>query len=307
MNRLFIIWAAKSWSTSLYSYLNQHPEICMSPIKETNYFSRMDIDPEKFNRWYKKKNELDLEKYFSQWILPKKHIAFIRKSKDYNALFRESSNEKYLWEASTSYLWSESAAKEIKEIYPDAKFIIVLRNPIDRAYSHWQMDVRAWTAENKFLQALRNDINNKNKWWWISHLYKELWLYSEQVKRYLDLFPEKQIMVLLSEDIWWKEEKIMKEIFKFLGIKNIDDLHFGIENLWWVPKYPLISKVISTLNLHGFIRDYFPQFLLNFLQKKLTKKAHKINEQEKDFCRSLYKSDIKRLETIIFRDLKDWL
>ena len=135
----FIVGAAKAGTTALYYYLKRHPDVFMCPIKEPHYFSS-DIRYENFSTFHKRvHSKLKIRDYLQNSQLYEVHIDWVTGWMDYLALFRESNGEKAIGEASTGYLYSESAAANIAEKCPKAKIIIVLRDPIERAFSHYKM------------------------------------------------------------------------------------------------------------------------------------------------------------------------
>src|SRR3712207_6354190 len=132
MPNFLIIGAMKSGTTALYYYLEQHPEIYMSPVKEPNFFSSQEQE-----------NAADA----------------VTDIGTYQHLFRGVSGEKAIGEASHSYLYEPGAAAEIRRYLPEAKLIAILRNPIDRAYSHFLHMVRSGTEPlDDFAQALQEEV-----------------------------------------------------------------------------------------------------------------------------------------------------
>src|SRR3989304_10189805 len=111
---LFIVGAPKSGTTSLHAYLDKIDDIFMSPIKEPNYFS-------------------------AQTVSIKHPVNPIRDKKKYLKLFQKGIHNKYIGEASPSYLADSEASKLIHQVSPNAKIIISLRDPIDRVFSHYLM------------------------------------------------------------------------------------------------------------------------------------------------------------------------
>jgi Sulfotransferase family len=196
----FIIGAAKAGTTSLYQYLAQHPDIYMSPIKEPNYFSTEinfeDVRPEVQERI----KLLKIDAYLKGDMKRTIHRAFIKNQNQYESLFRFVANQKAIGEASASYLYSPEAANAIKKYNPDAKIIIVLRNPVQRIYSHYLMDRRMAITQLSFEEALLEDKNNPLKMWGSKSLYYELSEYYEQVKRYYDTFPQSNILLYLVKN-----------------------------------------------------------------------------------------------------------
>lgn len=130
----FIVGAPKAGTTSIYSYLVQHPEIFM-PARKEPYF---------FGQW-RRNSEEDL--------------------RDYLRLFRGVPESKVAGEASTTYLYLQSAAEEIKAFRPDAKIIIMLRNPVDRAYSQYWHHVRLGWVEASFEEELEAEEARLREGW----------------------------------------------------------------------------------------------------------------------------------------------
>ena len=135
---IFIVGAPKAGTTSLYNYLNEHPEIVMSMKKETDYFSNESI--EKQGMYYEKKRIMTLARYHS---------------------FFPVSENKIYGEASVSYLFYKDVPKKIKDYNDNGKIIVMLRNPVDRAFSHYLMDYRLGLSSNSFDQIIEKKLNNK--------------------------------------------------------------------------------------------------------------------------------------------------
>ncbi len=178
-----IIGAAKSGTTSLYVYLMQHPEIYMSPVKETHFFS------------------FDSESKMTKGPGDPIHKA-ITDFNEYQALFDGVTDEKAIGEASTSYLYRPEAPGRIHKILPDAKLIAILRNPADRAFSAYMHVVRDERETAKdFAEALSYEENRKAAGWEPIWHFTSVGHYYEHLKRYYDLFHPDQIKVYLHEDL----------------------------------------------------------------------------------------------------------
>ncbi|MFC1812830.1 sulfotransferase domain-containing protein, partial [Thermodesulfobacteriota bacterium] len=182
MPNFLIVGAAKSGTTSLYSYLNQHPDIFMPKWKELSFFIGDPAGP----------------------------IHKVKKPEFFLRVFATVANQTAVGEASTSYLYDESAPKRIKEVLGAIKIIIVLRNPVDMAYSLYNHQVRkeGETLENfeAALEAeadrIRDPIFRKKCYGWhANYYYYHRGLYYEQVKRYLDVFGNENVIIFLFEDL----------------------------------------------------------------------------------------------------------
>ena len=307
----FVVGAVKAGTTSLYYYFKQHPEIYMSPIKEPHYFSK-DIDINSFREDYKKIAIINIQKYFSQPKLTELQVAFIRDFEHYKQLFREVKNEKAIGEISNSYLYSKVAAQEIRKTIPDAKIIMILRDPVERAFSHYLMNLRdGLTSETDFVSEVINDFKKNPKGWGISHLYIELGLYYNQVKRYLETFPEKNVKIILYDDYKENPLKTLNEIWDFLEVsKDVEPDMSKRYNTAAIPKYPRLNTIarkfytiltpILPLDTREKMKNYY---------KKITMKPEKrkLLDSERRILLEYFEEDIKKLSKLINRDLSNWL
>lgn len=214
----FICGAARSGTTSLWNYLRQHPDIYMPSDfaqKEPSYFSEL-------------------------YGLRDRH-AYLR-------LFKNSRPDQLLGEASTSYLTSPDSAERIHREVPSARFIILLRNPVDRAYSLYK-----WMRENgyepitTFEEALREEGTSRlgpprfershrpefvrtNGQYYYNYLYFHSGLYHDQVKRYVDLFGREQVMVWVFEEFVADTRAHLRRGFEFLGVDKEFDSEIEVHN-----------------------------------------------------------------------------
>jgi len=192
----FIVGSRKCGTTALYNYLKLHPDIFLPELKEPKYFGK-DL-PFKKTRWDNS---------------PKKYLQ----------LFKNADNRKMIGEASTSYLYSKSAAYEIKKFSPDAKIIIMLRNPVDQIYaSHAGMYYLGIENIANFKKALASEkkrelLSKKNKNLRIL-LYRHNALYYQQVKRFIDLFEYKNVHFVKFDEFVKNTEKVYKSTLKFLQV-----------------------------------------------------------------------------------------
>ena len=195
--------AAKAGTTALYHYLGQHPQICMSRTKETNFLALKD-DPLDFRG----PGDRDFISRFSVTTLD-----------GYREQFRGCEAKPAIGEASPLYLYSPRAVGLIGEVVPDAKLIAILRNPIDRAYSaflHLVRDGRETVLD--FGEALRlEDERIRDGWEHIWH-YRRMGYYFAQLNRYYQLFDPSRIKVYLYHDFKSDPLAVLRDLFRFLGV-----------------------------------------------------------------------------------------
>jgi len=283
----FIVGAPKAGTTSLYHYLEEHPDVYMSPIKETNYFSY---------------NEIKEQGLFY-------NEEYINTKEQYLAQFTGVKNEKAIGEASVSYLFYNGVAEKIKAFNPDAKIIIVLRNPVERGFSHYLMDRRLG-----FVNMSYQDILDKKKYDKTGKLYYqqyiELGLYYNQLQQYFSVFDKARVKVFLYEDLQKNIQALVKELYNFLEVDAdfLPDLEKK-HNAFIAPKNPVIEKLYKYKLIRSgaklFLGSSMQQFMKNNLFSKEKKPVldHHLQQQLLD----IYKDDIERTAVLINRNINNWL
>ncbi len=304
---LFIIGAAKAGTTSLYYQLKTHPDIYFSPLKEPNFFST-DIKIEDFTAAYKKRTVFVDDSYFNKTPLKELQLSFVRDLSQYNQLFRERNNQKIVGEASTSYLYSTEAAKNIFSFNPSAKIIAIIRNPVKRSFSHYQMALRYGFTALDFRKAIENDIKNPVKGWGQSELFIELSLYHNQLKRYFDIFPENQIKVILFDKLINEPEKSFNEIWQFLSVEPINLSKLIEKNTAEIPRFSKANKLVSDIG----IKQVMGKMLGNKAKQKLKplffdKGEKTISKKNKEFLLPFFEKDLQKTSNLIGIDLMYWL
>ena len=304
----FIVGAAKAGTTSLYHYLEQHPEIYMSPIKEPHYFSK-DMRCENFSFELRPNCcSLDMKKYLLKSELEKRHIAYIENKSDYLQLFRDVDDEKAIGEISSGYLYSHTAANEIYNFNPNAKIVILLRNPSERAFSHWSMAMRIYYDRmygKTFYEAVEEDQHTIEKKWGKAHLYIELGMYYEQVKRYLDLFPKEQVLILLNEDLKSNSEQLLNKLFAFLEVEPISIDTKKRHNAAELPRHIIVSKMVRDFQIGRFLPKKLKSKIRKFIYTR--ENLPTLTFEDREYLSRYFNDDIKKLEKLIDRDLSGWL
>lgn len=277
--RLFIVGAAKAGTTSLHNYLNQHPDIFMSEMKEPHYFSQ--VKPQPHNRHY---------------------VTAISDATEYEKLFESAKSQKVIGESSPSYLWDAQTADRILEYDPSSRIIILLRNPIQRAFSHYLMDVREGIQRRSFAEALKIDQASTHKGWGISHLYVELGMYCQQVQRYLDRFDKKQVLILFYEEFVADIPTTLSIIYKFLNVDNIslpDETIKATHNAYAAPRHRLSQVIMASPLVHS-LAQIVPTHLKRWARNNLLLKSARkpsIDPETYSSLVDIYQSEIDCLKS----------
>jgi hypothetical protein len=275
---LFLVGAAKAGTTSLYEGLAQHPAIYMSPMKEPHFFSR--IEPA--SRW---------EAFFP-------HVT---DEDEYLALFDGAANEEVLGEGSTSYLWDRRAAERIKRVVPEARILIMLRDPIDRAYSQYWNDVREGLDRRSFLEALIEEQRSGPGGWGVSSLYIDCGRYADQVARYLDQFGAR-VHVLFFEDFVRDEASAIAEIHSFLGVQRVTaGAALRRLNPASLPRNMVSGVLLASGGLRRVVRATVPRPVRNRLREALLKEASPppMDPRARKLLAETYHPEVARLAQLL--------
>lgn len=305
----FVVGAAKSGTTSLYEYMKMHPQIYMAPIKETHHFST-DIDNSKFRPNYARSLNKDLSKFLETDMQEGIFHAFVKERDQYNKLFKNVKDEKAIGEITNSYLYSQEAARNIFTRFPDAKVIMMLRNPIDRAFSHYLMDLRIGYETNDFMTALKKDMARDPKGWGISNLYVEIGMYAEQVKRFIEIFPERQRRIYLFDDFKKDAGTVVKDMFTFLGVDPNVDIDYSQKfNPSFIPKNKLIGKLNTQKKIKDWLKGVLPKSVKSKFKKTFytDKDLPRITPAERKFLADIFRNDVMKLGKLLNRDLSKWV
>ncbi|MFN3939915.1 MAG: sulfotransferase family protein [Chitinophagales bacterium] len=306
-----VVGAVKAGTTALHAYLQQHPEIYMSPVKETNYFSDADMQFAHFNIDYRQDINHNLQKYLAGPMEKKIHIAHIRTWEQYNQLFKNVQQQSAIGEVSNSYLYCPSTAKAIKAKLPDVKIVMILRNPVDRLYSQYLMNLKLGKITGKsLLQEIEHDQNKKIKGWGVSHLYLEVGMYYGQVKKYMENFSADKMHIMWYDDYKNNPSEAMRSVFTFLGV----DPEFKLDmtqryNEAGMPRFGKLNYLLTQTGIYGLSKKIFPESLKNNIKSLIYTKENipAITSEEKNWLIDYYRSDIELLSALLNKPLHHWL
>lgn len=296
---LFIIGTPRTASSTLYFYLKQHPEIFMSHPKQPNYFNKDQVEEA---RNYMSKNKI---------------FPFTLSEKEYEKMFKDSKNEKVIGEATVNYIYSNVAAEEIKKYNPDAKIIVTFREPISFLKSfHNQLFFTAVEDEFNFERALMLEEDRKNGKYipknarFPSQLYyNDMIQYTKHLKKFYELFDEKQIKVIIYEDFKKDNIKVLKEIFEFLEVNPNFEPELTYLNAQKKLKSAKLQKVSAFVSSwYKLIYKTLPGSVYQIVKKnyeKLMKSKSKddISSELKMRLKQKYKPEVEKLSEFIGRDL----
>lgn len=295
MPNFIILGAAKSGTTALYHYLKQHPQIYLSPIKETEFFA---FEGEELN-------------FQGPKDLPRLSITTLE---DYQAQFKDVGDETAIGEASPVYLYSSKAPERIHNYLPDAKLIVILRDPIERAYSQFLMFIRDGREPlQNFMQAVdEEDTRIAQNWAWGWH-YLQLGLYHQQLKRYFERYPQEKIKIYLYEELKSNSAGVLKDIFDYLEVDDTFIPNTSVKhNISGIPQNKLIQSWLYEKNIiKKIVKPFLPEKLRKDifikLKKKQTLRKPELSSEVRQPLLPFFQEDILRLQELIGKDLSGWL
>lgn len=240
----FVICGTQKGGTSaLDSYLREHPEICMANIKEVHFFDN--------------ENNFQCDK-----------TDFSR----YHSAFDPKPWHKLVGETTPIYMYWFDAPRRIWQYNPDMKLIVILRNPIERAYSHWNMERSRNSDALSFWEAIQCESQRCREALPYQHRvfsYVDRGFYIEQLRRLWAYFTKAQVLILRNEDLRVRPQVTLQKVCDFLGVSPFHE--------------------INAKDVHS--RPYL----------------YPIRDSEKEHLRSIFEYEIRGLERLLGWDCSNWL
>lgn len=255
---LFVIGAMKAGTTSFVDLLSKHPDVYVPPIKEPHFF--VDELP---NNLYEPSRFFDLDQYLENDFPAPLHITKVTSSSQYDILFSLSQTQKYLCDASTGYLHCPDTAAKIKQYNSIAKIVVILRDPIKRAYSHYKMDLALGRTKTSFEDLLKKEVElyKKDALPWNSYLGMSF--YKNALKSYSDNF--KEVLILRFEYLMKDDQLEWKKLFEFLEISEFDNFSMLHKNKTRMLHFQKLFYMMKQVGL----KDIFSKFVRSNLKRKL--------------------------------------
>jgi hypothetical protein len=295
-----VVGAAKSATSSLHEYLDQHPQIKMPSQKESWFFS-----------FYNKPVAYDS---------PGKLSDLVSELDEYLHLYDGASNSQILGDACPSYLYTyEDTIKNIRLLYSvealkNLKIIISLREPVSRAYSQYYTFKRKVEEPLSFEQAVMAETVKQRMQnnWNIFYDYTGFGLYSKQVEAFQQAFGKQSVMVVLFDEVHKDMPAVCRSLYRFLGVDadfTVDDKEkhnsfAGEPSLKWLVA-GLFSKNKFKRKISSLIPKPLRMLILYVILKPLLRRKE-LDEDTRLYLADFFRADILRLEKLIDQDLSAW-
>ncbi|HDM78515.1 MAG TPA: sulfotransferase [Deltaproteobacteria bacterium] len=294
----FIIGAPKCGTTSLATWLSEHPNIYMSPIKEPHFYSA------------------DLPKYRA-----------VKTKKEYDLLFKEADPSRHyaVGEASVYYLFSRVAVPQIEREHPGAKYIVMVRNPVDMAYSlHEQLIVSGNEHIRDFAKAWELSPERRQgravSWWCKDPKvldYQSICKLGEQLERLFKIVSRERVLVLILDDIKENPRREYLKVLDFLEVPDDGRTIFPVKNPAKELRWPFVQKGVRLVGewwvalkrLVGIPRHVGRTGILKTITRFNVRHRPR-NPMSEDLRQQLsnyFRQDVEKLSNLIGRDLTYWL
>lgn len=289
-----IIGSGRSGTTSLHNYLDQHPEVFMSALKETDYFAL-----ENRAHLYGGPG--------AKWLVK----SSVSTRPQYEALFAAAAGYKAVGESSPRYLYTPEAIDNIRASLPEARLIAILRNPVERAFaSYLGMCRDGWEKCENFRAAIEDEPRRVAENWLFGR-YVSMGYYHRHLSRVCARFPRDRIRVYLYEDLRRDPAALVADMFGYIGVSPdfVPDMSRR-HNVSGIITNPVLRTVwTGSAKMRTAIRPVVPHGLRH-LAGRLFVRDLKKPEFDPGLKRELtakYREDILRLQDLIGRDLSGWL
>ncbi len=274
----YLIGAPKAGTTTLYSWLAQHPDIFLPNLKEPHYLQ------------YTGQRRVDSE------------LVHIRTLDAYKGQFAQGRGRAAIGEGSTMTFCFPEAAKRIRQLTPQARFIMILRQPAERAWSHYQFRVALGRERARsFKEALGLEKTRRNAGEPIGSYYLHVGRYAYHLRPWLELFPRERFHFVLFEELKNKPLEVVRETFRFLGLNA--DRQIDVRGRRNVTEVPASRAFAGAMRSRGALRSTAARVLpsavksvLYDLQKKNRTAPPEIPVALSQRIMALYERDIRILE-----------
>lgn len=280
--------ASKSGTTALFYYLMQHPEICMSKKKELHFFAREYLAKEvggPGDKFILAEIPRDFDEYLSHY--------------DFNG-------ENVFFDISPSYLYHYKCADNISSVFPNAKLIFILRNPVDKVYSQYLHLVGAGREPLSFSDALEEEEKRKSIGFADMWLYKESGFYFEAASYFVNVFGRDNVLFFYHEELISNPDVVLEKICEFSGVDPSFKFEPVVEaNKSGVPKSIILAKLLAPNAFTYFARRFLPKSLgrniRKFLKSFNTGAKPNLSVDIRNRLSAVYQDDIHKLELLVGR------
>lgn len=318
---MFVIGAPRSGTTSLYEYLDAHPEVVMGAVKEPDFFADpalVEVNP---------LASAPIEGSIQDDAVG--HGTLLEKLGDYERLWAHASDEPIRGEASAVYLGDPFAAWHLRRYVPDARFVVILRDPVERAHSHFVHAMRLYTEHGRATPEGLEDLTPERAFEQAIDAAladgmpamptndPEVWVragfYHAHLTRWFELFPRERFAIFRFEELAADPRAVMQSVYRHLGVDDTFRLPTTEAfNATVVPRNARLFKAFTTTNpIMKRAKALAPTRLRGLAVRSRNRLLgnHKpeIGSGRDVKLRRIYHDDTRELQRLLDVDLTAWL
>jgi Sulfotransferase family len=295
----FVAGVPKAGTTALHAALARHPGLYLSAVKEPKFFLTDGPPPAQGGPGDAKTLRENV------W-----------RRADYEALFESAPPGSLLGESTPFYLYSQAAQQRIRALVPQARLILVLRDPIERAHSNW---AHLWSAGldpiDDFVRACADEDRRVAAGWADFWHYKRLGLYGQQLQHLYTVFPPEHVLLFRYRDLVGDPAGVLNRICAFLGVSQGQISDLPRENVTAHPdhsrRHRYLSRVVRagsavTTALPGHPARKVIDKLESSLQQGATPRRP-LTWSERQALVPFFEADVRLLEDVTGEDFSGWL
>ena len=288
----FLIGAARCGTTALSRCLARHPQVSI-PFKEPDYVCGWNLEP------YVGASAEFHRKQASRYV----------RFEDYSALYKDSAGAKVICDASVSSLPAERSAEVIYRMAPRARMFAVVREPVERAFSHFHFNIALGVElETDFIAFVHNEPERIRQNWYPNSRYLETSHYPLQVRRFQARFAVDQLFWATYEDWNDQPQEFLKRLLGFLELDDAGDLNAGARvGETVIPSAPwrAVSGVRSVLK--QIVPRHLAAPFLGRIRPRIYSRPRLDPELRRELTERYFREDILKLQDMLRRDLTAWL
>jgi hypothetical protein len=299
MPDFLVIGAPKAGTTALHAALAQHPGLFMSPVKEPKFFLTDGPPPTKGGP--------------GDALTYREHIW---RRPDYEALFDAAPPGTRRGESTPLYLYDQAAMRRIRTTIPDARLIVIVRDPVERAHSNW---THLWSAGlepvGDFVRACAEEERRIAAGWASFWHYTRMGRYGEQLEYLFTLFPREQVLVLRYKQLVDEPTQTLDRICAFLGVPTGVLTEIPRQNVTSHPEPTVGHRLVSAAQrgasavgtlIPGMTAATLTAPLERYLQRHSRQRQPLGWEQRQELI-PRFEADIRRLEEVLGESFRDWI
>ena len=284
----------------------------MSPVKEPCYFAS-EVRGEALSKEFEyvaKKSNLRMREYLEGPMAGAAPGGIVANWEDYLKLFKNVDSETAIGEASVCYLWSPTAAANIRSRIAEPKIVMILRNPAERAFSQYLHYAADGLVRRSFREHIECSARNTRQEFNTLYPFLEYGRYYAQVKVYLGLFPRANVRIYLYEEAWNDPARFLKSIFEYLNVDSGFRADVSRQSLQRRAPRALIGHyLLRKSGIAARLKALLPAAIREGVRRSLFKSRNSLRMDAPDrrYLCDYYRDDVEKLSSLLDRDLGAWL